>query len=908
MKTTPRTQVTTSIWTLTQEALRAAPKWGVDPQLAADLQAAVVHADGNLNSITPEHARDLLGVIEDPKAASHFGPRKVRNGRLTALRSMLSKRAELASQTPGPLRNLETFTREIALPPEISTPDETITLRDYQEHYRQQFEIALKAAAAPGDHWSVKIPRDRGYLISPWQTGKSFLAGFFAEMGREHLPDKKTMFISPFKVITAQTIADLAKTFSGSVSVIDSTTKDPSGDVVVASAYTLKNVLGDINPEEFGLVIVDEANFVLTPTWQNIMEHLGFIDSEGKRIQTKGKFALGIAAAGERGDGRHIRNFFGDTLISARGFKWFIENGYLHDVIGLEVPYGTSKEDWGKIEQEEETVVVMRNTPKNRARILSTYKRHLESRRAMVFVESIAHAKALAKDFNRAYGAGYAAAITSDMDDQEVNETVHAYNNGFGAKVLVSIKKLAIGFRAMNTDGIIHGYQTTSWNLYAQRTSRALARQPLEPQRHILVITMEGRHMPLERGQTAATFLGLYHRIPRGETYKPREISEEQRSKRTMTRGSYRKKGLGSAKLYMGWERIRDLKVQADSFGQAMQVVLDDKFNGDVMMMAEISRLGYAECDAYLHGYLPTSFQDVIKLETSLRLEHGTLAEPWLNDQMELLEARFPLPRDRKDPENDARIFAPKRALARLVRLAVLRRSADSHLRSVARTQSEYFRLHEAFKAQFLVTAKPLKKIFDFIVDSGAASESDTRAVLGRYVDAVERWENRQVGNPLSSYADEFDHTHIDALDAATEIVDLSEYEGEINPTPEIQLYHQEEDRLAQESARQVRRVLATLSPRQEKVMRMRFGFDRHGGGDGMEFEEVAPHFEVSRERIRQIEAKAFRKLREKEYVKSKQRPLENFGIPLVQNGSRHTSWKDMPIRSGDLRIAPGLK
>jgi len=54
-------------------------------------------------------------------------------------------------------------------------------------------------------------------------------------------------------------------------------------------------------------------------------------------------------------------------------------------------------------------------------------------------------------------------------------------------------------------------------------------------------------------------------------------------------------------------------------------------------------------------------------------------------------------------------------------------------------------------------------------------------------------------------------------------------------------------------------RVLRTLSPREEKVLRMRFGME-----DGSEhtLEEVGRCFEVTRERIRQIEAKALRKLR----------------------------------------------
>lgn len=56
-----------------------------------------------------------------------------------------------------------------------------------------------------------------------------------------------------------------------------------------------------------------------------------------------------------------------------------------------------------------------------------------------------------------------------------------------------------------------------------------------------------------------------------------------------------------------------------------------------------------------------------------------------------------------------------------------------------------------------------------------------------------------------------------------------------------------------------VRKALATLSPREEKVIRMRFGI-----GEKAEhtLEEVGQDFEVTRERVRQIEAKALRKLR----------------------------------------------
>lgn len=57
----------------------------------------------------------------------------------------------------------------------------------------------------------------------------------------------------------------------------------------------------------------------------------------------------------------------------------------------------------------------------------------------------------------------------------------------------------------------------------------------------------------------------------------------------------------------------------------------------------------------------------------------------------------------------------------------------------------------------------------------------------------------------------------------------------------------------------QTRRVLSTLTPREEKVLRMRFGI---GERSDHTLEEVGQNFDVTRERIRQIEAKALRKLR----------------------------------------------
>jgi RNA polymerase primary sigma factor len=70
--------------------------------------------------------------------------------------------------------------------------------------------------------------------------------------------------------------------------------------------------------------------------------------------------------------------------------------------------------------------------------------------------------------------------------------------------------------------------------------------------------------------------------------------------------------------------------------------------------------------------------------------------------------------------------------------------------------------------------------------------------------------------------------------------------------------------------ADQTRKVLNTLTPREEKVLRMRFGI---GGKSDHTLEEVGQDFNVTRERIRQIEAKALKKLRHP----SRAKQLESF-------------------------------
>lgn len=68
------------------------------------------------------------------------------------------------------------------------------------------------------------------------------------------------------------------------------------------------------------------------------------------------------------------------------------------------------------------------------------------------------------------------------------------------------------------------------------------------------------------------------------------------------------------------------------------------------------------------------------------------------------------------------------------------------------------------------------------------------------------------------------------------------------------------------ELAGQINETPSTLSPREEKVLRMRFGI---GESKSYTLDEVGEYFHLSRERIRQIEAKALRKLRHPKRAKN---------------------------------------
>lgn len=114
----------------------------------------------------------------------------------------------------------------------------------------------------------------------------------------------------------------------------------------------------------------------------------------------------------------------------------------------------------------------------------------------------------------------------------------------------------------------------------------------------------------------------------------------------------------------------------------------------------------------------------------------------------------------------------------------------------------------------------------------------------------------------VADYKDFLAHT-LPLTDDRPELVRT--FYGTIHEEP----YTPEDTMIYAECCAAVDHILSTLTPREEKVLRMRFGI---GERSDHTLEEVGQEFEVNRERVRQIEAKALRKLRHpsrSKYVKA---------------------------------------
>ena len=224
-------------------------------------------------------------------------------------------------------------------------------------------------------------------------------------------------------------------------------------EVVSASVQSLCRRLNDFKPDDFDLIITDEAHHAAAPSYKKIYEYF------------KPRLHIGFTATPNRGDKVRLDDVF-ERIIFQRDLKWGIKNGWLCDVrcIRAETGYDlknvkTRMGDFvsGDLDK------AMNKTAVNQA-VGEVYRKYARGQ-TLIFTASVQHAKNVAAEID--------GAVVVSGDTQNRAEIIAAYK-AKKIKCLVNCMVFTEGTDLPLIETIIIARPTKNSGLYAQMAGRGL--------------------------------------------------------------------------------------------------------------------------------------------------------------------------------------------------------------------------------------------------------------------------------------------------------------------------------------------------------------------------------------------------------------------------------------------------
>ncbi|HEX5036700.1 MAG TPA: DEAD/DEAH box helicase family protein [bacterium] len=288
-------------------------------------------------------------------------------------------------------------------------------------------------------------------LVSPMQTGKSLSAGKIISLLDRMFGEQNVLVLSSSRVITSQLLEDLGLMLSpDDLGRFDGLQKQVRR-VTVASVFSLVRRLDDFDRHHFRFVINDEAYFAKAPIWQKVLDYFLYDHL--------------IAFSGT---GQGLEEY----KISGRlDFLRAIEEGWMRDMEGERAfMAGEFTRQHSSLEQ----MIWWKPTSENARALAEVYGERIKGRfeKNLVYAPTIRHAELVKEVFWEKWGATSAAVLHSDLSETEAVRRLTAWRNR-DVEALISIRKLAFGFRGKDAGAVFHTYQTTSPELFSQRTGRA---------------------------------------------------------------------------------------------------------------------------------------------------------------------------------------------------------------------------------------------------------------------------------------------------------------------------------------------------------------------------------------------------------------------------------------------------
>ena len=233
--------------------------------------------------------------------------------------------------------------------------------------------------------------------------------------------------------------------------------KSNGEEVVIASIMSLTHRLDKFKPDDFDLIIIDEAHHAAAKSYKKILEYF------------RPRLILGFTATPNRGDKVRLDDVF-QKIIFQKDLKWAIKNKYLTDIycmrvnIGYDIS-GVAKRmgDFAPSELEEalDTDVL------NKA-IAEAYKKYAKGQ-TLIFATSVKHCEDIAKEIPGA------VAVTAETKNRE--ELIKKFTNR-EIPVLVNCMIFTEGTDMPLVETVMIARPTQNSSLYTQMVGRGLRLYP----------------------------------------------------------------------------------------------------------------------------------------------------------------------------------------------------------------------------------------------------------------------------------------------------------------------------------------------------------------------------------------------------------------------------------------------
>jgi len=495
---------------------------------------------------------------------------------------------------------------------------------------------------------AVRNGEDRIVFRQPVQTGKSKLAGPLAKESKELFPGKRALVLVPTFATMRQMLRDLSESVPDlRVGVVDASRKELTGDhdIVAASVFTLarEKYLQELDPNDFGLVIIDEAHHAHASTWRKILSRLGFLDSDGNITRKEGSILVGLTA-----NQFSLKAIFGEGSERRSGsLSWFMDVGYLHHLAGKDLTY-EDKIEMEPVEEEGETLLIPKAGAAQSAAVVDLYAQYEKGNKVVIFTARTENARNHVAAFNKKFGDGFAEAYIGRLLPSQKDSILTRFESPDGPKVLIGIRGLSEGVRAKGVSAVLVDYQGTSFNLFGQRIGRPLGRDEGEEQR-----TIRG-YVLGKKGSvgfvTFRRFMELMGRVPGFVTLPTVRIERRQARgddpKPQRKRAYQLKRNPQTGFKFVIAEGPTHLSYTTGKFQSILMRLLVSVFKGNALDMSASFTTDIDTLNRMLYGELPATVDEVLRMEDALGVPDGQLVRAWEADAMEYIDYIYPI-----DPE-----------------------------------------------------------------------------------------------------------------------------------------------------------------------------------------------------------------------------------------------------------------